>query len=298
MEETQSRWLAFERGETDIEYQLWEVAPTFMTEDGRLKPEFAKRGIRLDRSVDPEITYTHFNMQETIGGQPNPLGGFGREKHRAAPRDRDGVQDRRSDQHHPQGPGDQGGISDPARRRRPRSGLPQPAFRYDPRTANALLDKFGYQEGRGRLSHAAGRQAARDPLLVVADRARPPVRRAREALARCDRRSRRNPQGTISRADQARQAMPADDAQLAPGSPTTRTATTSCSSCTARTPGRATARATVRAEFDRLYEQSRKLAGRRRAQPALSRHDAPDGGAHGMDPGRQPLSQRAFCSRM
>ncbi|HSU75871.1 MAG TPA: ABC transporter substrate-binding protein, partial [Burkholderiales bacterium] len=28
MEETQSRWLAFQRAESDIEYQLWEVAPT------------------------------------------------------------------------------------------------------------------------------------------------------------------------------------------------------------------------------------------------------------------------------
>src|SRR5713226_6701249 len=41
VEETQSRWLAFERGETDIEYQLSDVSPTFMTEDGKLKPEFA-----------------------------------------------------------------------------------------------------------------------------------------------------------------------------------------------------------------------------------------------------------------
>jgi hypothetical protein len=60
MEETQSRWLAFQRGDTDIEYQLAEVAPTFITADGRLKPEFAKRGIKLERSVDPEIIYLYF----------------------------------------------------------------------------------------------------------------------------------------------------------------------------------------------------------------------------------------------
>src|SRR4030095_3016529 len=30
MEETQSRWLAFQKGQTDIEYQLAEVAPTFL----------------------------------------------------------------------------------------------------------------------------------------------------------------------------------------------------------------------------------------------------------------------------
>src|SRR3989442_284446 len=47
MEETQSRWLAFERGETDIEYQLWDVAPTFMTDDGnRRQPDGAPLIIR------------------------------------------------------------------------------------------------------------------------------------------------------------------------------------------------------------------------------------------------------------
>src|SRR2546425_8456216 len=76
MEETQSRWLAFEKGETDMEYQLWDIAPTFMTEDGKLKPAFVKRGIKLDRTVDPEITYTYFNMQEKIGDQPNPVSGY------------------------------------------------------------------------------------------------------------------------------------------------------------------------------------------------------------------------------
>ncbi len=53
MEETQSRWLAFEKGETDLEYQLWDVATTFMTADGKLKPAFIKRGIKLNRTVDP-----------------------------------------------------------------------------------------------------------------------------------------------------------------------------------------------------------------------------------------------------
>src|SRR6185436_4946320 len=54
MDETQSRWLAFLGGQTDLEYQLWEVASVFMTADGKLKPEFIKRGIKLDRSIDPE----------------------------------------------------------------------------------------------------------------------------------------------------------------------------------------------------------------------------------------------------
>lgn len=146
MEETQSRWLAFERGETDIEYQLWDVAPTFMTEDGKLKPEFTHRGIKLDRSVDPEITYTHFNMQETIGGQPNPLGGFSKEKialRRAiamAYKIDDQIRIIRKGQavkaEFPIPPGVAG--HDPTYRS---------SIQYDPRTANALLDRFGYKKG-------------------------------------------------------------------------------------------------------------------------------------------------------
>jgi ABC-type transport system substrate-binding protein len=146
MEETQSRWLAFERGETDIEYQLWEVAPKYMTADGKLRPEFAKRGIKLDRSVDPEIIYMHFNTQEKIGNEPNPLGGFSKEKialRRAiamAYRIDDQLRVIRQGQavkaEYPIPPGVAG--HDPNYKS---------SIRYDPRTANALLDKFGYKKG-------------------------------------------------------------------------------------------------------------------------------------------------------
>jgi ABC-type transport system substrate-binding protein len=146
MEETQSRWLAFERGETDIEYQLWEVAPKYMTTDGKLRPEFAKRGIKLDRSVDPEIIYMHFNTQEKIGDEPNPLGGFSKEKialRRAiamAYRIDDQLRIIRQGQavkaEYPIPPGVAG--HDPNYKS---------SIRYDPRTANALLDKFGYKKG-------------------------------------------------------------------------------------------------------------------------------------------------------
>ena len=146
MEETQSRWLAFLGGQTDLEYQLWEVAPNFMTADGKLKPEFAKRGIRLDRSVDPEITYTYFNMHETIGNQPNPVAGLGKERialRRAiamAYNVDDQIRVIRKGQavraQFPVPPGVAG--HDP----RYRSGIP-----YSPQLANALLDKFAYKRG-------------------------------------------------------------------------------------------------------------------------------------------------------
>jgi ABC-type transport system substrate-binding protein len=147
MEEAQSRWLAFQRGQTDIEYQLAEVAPVFLTGDGKLKPEFVKRGIKLDRSVDPEIIYLYFNMRERIGDQPNPVSGYSLERialRRAiamAYSIDDHIRIIRKGQairaHYPIPPGVAG--HDP----RYRSGIP-----FDPRMANALLDRFGYKRGQ------------------------------------------------------------------------------------------------------------------------------------------------------
>ncbi|HEV7801124.1 MAG TPA: ABC transporter substrate-binding protein, partial [Burkholderiales bacterium] len=147
MEETQSRWLAFLGAETDMEYQLAEVAPTFLGDDGTLKPQFVKRGIKLDRSVDPEITYTYFNMSENLGDGPNPLAGFSKEKialRRAiamAYKIDDQIRIIRKGQavraQYPVPPGIAG--HDP----RYRSSIP-----YSPQLANALLDKFGYRKAR------------------------------------------------------------------------------------------------------------------------------------------------------
>src|SRR5438477_4713057 len=146
MEETQSRWLAFEKGETDMEYQLWDIAPTFMTADGKLRPAFVKRGIKLNRTVDPEITYTYFNMQEKIGDQPNPVSGYSKERialRRAiamAYKIDDQIRIIRKGQavraEYPIPPGVAG--HDPGYK----SLIP-----YDPRAANALLEKFGYRKG-------------------------------------------------------------------------------------------------------------------------------------------------------
>jgi ABC-type transport system substrate-binding protein len=146
MDETQSRWLAFLGGQTDIEYQLWDVSGIFMSADGTLKPEYAKRGIRLERSVDPEITYTYFNTLETIGGKPNPVGGFTKPKialRRAiamAYRIDDQIRVIRNGQavraQFPVPPGVAGHDPDY------RYGIP-----HDPRLANALLDRYGYRKG-------------------------------------------------------------------------------------------------------------------------------------------------------
>jgi ABC-type transport system substrate-binding protein len=118
-----------------------------MTGDGKLKPELAKRGIKLDRSVDPEIIYLYFNMRERIGNQQNPVSGFSVERialRRAiamAYSIDDHIRIVRKGQairaHFPIPPGVAG--HDP----RYRSGIP-----HDPRLANVLLDRFGYRRGQ------------------------------------------------------------------------------------------------------------------------------------------------------
>src|SRR5437667_447502 len=78
MEETQSRWLAFERGETDIEYQLWDVAPTFMTDDGKLRPEFVRRSrsstTARPRTVTPGSRTARRSSSATLRCPPSATG--------------------------------------------------------------------------------------------------------------------------------------------------------------------------------------------------------------------------------
>ncbi len=161
MDEAQSRWLAFQRRETDMEYQLEELAPKFMTGEGKLKPEFADQGIRMARSIDPEIIYLFFNTQAKIGDVNNVLGGFTPEKialRRAiamAYNIEEQIRVIRKGQsiraQYPIPPGVAGH---------------EPAYRssivHDVRLANALLDKFGYllgADGYRRLPNG-------EPLMV------------------------------------------------------------------------------------------------------------------------------------
>ncbi|MGH8733043.1 MAG: ABC transporter substrate-binding protein, partial [Burkholderiales bacterium] len=150
MEETQSRWLAFQRGDTDIEYQLAEVASVFLNADGTLKPEFSRRGIKLERSVDPEIIYFYFNMQDkTVGGLSKERIAL-RRAIAMAYRIEDQIRIIRKGQairaHYPIPPGVAGHDPDY------RSAIP-----YDPRAANALLDRFGYRKGPdGYRRHSNG----------------------------------------------------------------------------------------------------------------------------------------------
>lgn len=73
IEEEQSRWLAFDSGQLDFE-MLVPAASVKLLEKGKLKPEFANKGLRLYRFVDPGVTRTYFNFEDPT------VGGYGKEK--------------------------------------------------------------------------------------------------------------------------------------------------------------------------------------------------------------------------
>ena len=67
IEEQQSRWLAFQDKQIDFD-TLPQLAARMALEGDHLKPEFANQGIRLQRLVDPGVTYTFFNMRDPLVG--------------------------------------------------------------------------------------------------------------------------------------------------------------------------------------------------------------------------------------
>ena len=74
IEESQSRWLAFNRKELD----LIGLPATFVNQaldaTNELKPEWVAQGVTRFRAIDPSVTYTFFNFRDPI------VGGFSKEK--------------------------------------------------------------------------------------------------------------------------------------------------------------------------------------------------------------------------
>jgi oligopeptide transport system substrate-binding protein len=140
IEEDQARWLAFQNGELDLMNMEGPLAPKALGADGKLLPEIAQKGIKLSRIVDPEISYTYWNLQDPV------VGGLAKEKialrramamsYNAA----DEIKVIRNGQAieatYPIPPGVVGH----------QPGW-QSGIRYDPAGANALLDRFGYKKG-------------------------------------------------------------------------------------------------------------------------------------------------------
>jgi ABC-type transport system substrate-binding protein len=140
IEETQSRWLAFNRKELD----LIGLPPTFRQEaiDGsnNLKPAWTAQGGKLFRAIEPSVSYAFFNFRDPL------VGGFSKEKialRRAIIMGYDLGQE----------------IKVIAKDQEVQAQMPvpfgvvgfDPRYRsinqYDPGLANKLLDHFGYKRG-------------------------------------------------------------------------------------------------------------------------------------------------------
>ncbi len=68
--ESQPRWLEFEEGRLDridVEREIWQRA---MTDDGRLRPDLAAKGIRFQKELMGNVAYIGFNMEDPVVGTP------------------------------------------------------------------------------------------------------------------------------------------------------------------------------------------------------------------------------------
>ncbi len=139
IEEDQSRWLAFQNGELDLLNMEGPLAPIALPKD-QLSPELTKRGVRLNRIVDPEIMYTYWNMQDPV------VGGMNKEKValRRAMAMAYNVAEEIRVIHNGQAVAAEFLVPPGVVGHDPNF---QSKIRFDPAGANALLDKFGYKKG-------------------------------------------------------------------------------------------------------------------------------------------------------
>jgi len=139
MEEPQSAWLAFQRGELDILNVPATFAPVALPH-GKLAPDLAKQGVYLSRILLPAINYTAFNMRDpVVGGLANDKIALRRAITMAYDIDAEVDVIRKGQAQAlatPIPPGVAG--YDPHYR---------PTLKHDRRAANALLDHFGYRKG-------------------------------------------------------------------------------------------------------------------------------------------------------
>jgi len=139
MEEGQTRWLAFQDGQLDYVNIPQEYTPRALVGD-QLAPEYAKQGFRLQRVIDPDLTYTAFNFKDPV------VGGFGKDKtalRRAIVMAFDTDEEikvvRRGQAVAARTPIPPGVVGyDPKY---------QTSFKFDPALANKLLDQVGYKRG-------------------------------------------------------------------------------------------------------------------------------------------------------
>ncbi|HEX4885632.1 MAG TPA: ABC transporter substrate-binding protein [Casimicrobiaceae bacterium] len=144
IEEGQARWLAFLNGELDT-LDTPGLPSDFVEQaiaNGKIRPELAAKGIRLDVLLRPNVYFTYFNMEDPL------VGGYAPEK--IALRRAIGLgynvdenirvlqKGRAVPAYSPIPPGIEGGD---ARK--------TTAQQYDPAAARALLERFGYKDRNG-----------------------------------------------------------------------------------------------------------------------------------------------------
>ncbi len=139
MEEDQSRLLAFQNGELDLMNMEGPLAPKVLN-GGTLTPDMQKKGVRLSRFVDPEISYHYWNLMDpVVGGLTNDKIALRRAMAMAYPVEEEIRVVRNNQAIEAQFPIPPGVVGhDPAYKS---------SVKYDPAAANALLDKFGYKKG-------------------------------------------------------------------------------------------------------------------------------------------------------
>jgi oligopeptide transport system substrate-binding protein len=141
IEEANPRLLSFKSNKLDYEF----VAPsmiTSVTQNGKLLPELAEKGIRHQRALDPALAYDWFNIDDPIVGGREPAKIALRRAIIMAFPNEDYVRVTFRGQATPATqiiPPTQTGHN-PKRKN---------AVRQDPQLANALLDRFGYKDADG-----------------------------------------------------------------------------------------------------------------------------------------------------
>ncbi|HEY2862460.1 MAG TPA: ABC transporter substrate-binding protein [Casimicrobiaceae bacterium] len=142
MEESNPRLLAFQRGDLDYLQIPNELIWNVLGPDQKLKPELAKRGIRVGTGIQPSVVYTYFNMEDpVVGGYDNARIALRRAISMAYNVDED-IRIAR-----------QGQAEASTQPLPPNVEGHDPGFRgythYDVAAAKALLDKFGYVDRDG-----------------------------------------------------------------------------------------------------------------------------------------------------
>jgi ABC-type transport system substrate-binding protein len=142
IEEANPRLLMFDRGELDVLNVPRELAPRVMDAGNRVLPEYAKRGVDLQRATELGVVYTYFNMEDPVVGGYTPDKVALRRAICSAYNIEDEIRIIRQGQAmratQPIPPDVAGHITT-------YTGF----SRYDPAIARALLDKFGYRDRDG-----------------------------------------------------------------------------------------------------------------------------------------------------